>query len=183
MLQINVAQQLKASIGSIRDYKVNDMVDIAGGHRQIQGEVRLMNTDRSILAKGTLHTDVELTCSRCLSLFSYPLALKIEEEFFPVTDIVTGTPLPLPDEPGCFTIDEHNILDLTEVTRQYTLMAIPMKPLCREDCAGLCLTCGNNLNQAPCNCPPKPADPRWSELCKMVLADKQASVKEQKGTK
>jgi len=183
MVQINVSQQLKDPIGSIRDYVVNEIVDIAGGNSPVQGEVGLMRTDRSILAKGTLHTEIELTCSRCLSLFSCPLTLNIEDEYFPTSDTVTGDSLPLPDEPGCFTIDEYNILDLTEAIRQYALMAAPMKPLCGEDCAGLCPTCGCNLNQASCNCPPEPADSRWSELGKLVLADNQAPVNEQKGMK
>ncbi len=183
MVQINVSQQLKAPIGSIQDYVVNEIVDITGGNSPVQGELRLMRTDRSILAKGTLHTEIELTCSRCLSLFSCPLTLNIEEEYFPTSDTVTGASLPLPDEPGCFTIDEYNILDLTEAIRQYALMATPMKPLCGEDCAGLCPTCGCNLNQASCNCPPKPADSRWSGLGKLVLANNQASVNERKGTK
>lgn len=173
MLQINVAQQFKAPIGSNRDYEVSGMVDIEGANNTVQGEARLTRTDRGILAKGVLHTEIELTCSRCLSLFKCPLTLNIEEEYFPTTDMVTGAPLPLPDEPGCFTINEHNILDLTEAIRQYAIMAIPMKPLCRKDCAGLCPTCGANLNQASCNCPPKPADPRWSELSRLVLTEKE----------
>lgn len=172
-MQINVSQQLKASIGSMRDYEVSGIVDIEGGNNTVRGEVRLTRTDRGILAKGALHTEIELTCSRCLSLFNCPLTLNIEEEYFPTTDILSDAPLPLPDEPGSFTIDEHNILDLTEAIRQYAILAIPMKPLCQEDCAGLCPTCGANLNQAPCNCPPEPADPRWSELSKLVSSDKE----------
>jgi len=183
MVKINVSQQLKESIGSTRNYVVNEMMDITSDESLIQGEVGLMRTDRGILAKGRLYTELELTCSRCLSLFSCPLTINIEDEYFPTTDIVTGTSLPLPDEPGSFTIDEHNILDLTEALRQYALMAIPMKPLCGEDCAGLCPTCGSNLNQTPCNCPSKPVDPRWSRLSKLALADNQVSVTEQKGTK
>ena len=183
MVQINVSQQLKEPIGSTRNYGVNEVVDIAGDNSPVQGEIGLMRTDRSILAKGTLHTEIELTCSRCLSLFSCPLTLNIEEEYFPITDVATGASVPLPDEPDCFTIDEHNILDLTEAIRQYALLTLPMKPLCGEDCAGLCPTCGCNLNQAPCNCLPKPADPRWSELGKLVLVDSEAPVNEQKGTK
>jgi uncharacterized protein len=183
MVQINVSQQLKALIGATRNCMVNETVDIAGGNSLVQGEVRLMRTDRSILAKGRLHTKIKLTCSRCLSLFNCPLILNIEEEYFPTTDVVTGASLPLPDEPGCFTIDEHNILDLTEAIRQYALMAIPMKPLCLENCTGLCPTCGCNLNQAPCNCSPKPADPRWSKLNQLALVTNQAPANEQKGTK
>ena len=82
MVQINVAQQLKAPIGSTRDYKVNDVVDISGSDSPVQGEVKLMRTDRSILVKGTIQAEVELTCGRCLSLFHCPLSLDIEEEYW-----------------------------------------------------------------------------------------------------
>ena len=182
MMKINVSQLLTAPIGSTRNCVIDETVDIASSSSLVQGEIGLMRTDRSILAKGILHTEIELTCSRCLSVFGCPLTLNIEEEYLPTTDIVSGALLPLPDEPGCFTIDEYNILDLTEAICQYALLAVPMKPLCRENCVGLCPICGCNLNQTPCNCPPKPADPRWSELSKLVLADNQASVNEQKGT-
>jgi uncharacterized protein len=150
-MQINVSQLLKASIGSIRYHEVSETIDIVGGS-VVKGEVRLTRTDRGILAKGALHTEVEVTCSRCLSLFSCPLVLNIEEEYFPVTDVISGTWLSLPEDTGCFTIDEHHILDLTEAIRQYTLLATPMKPLCSENCAGLCPYCGRNLNQGACDC-------------------------------
>ena len=164
-MQINVAQQLKASIGAIRNYEFSEVIDIAsGGSSMVKGKVRLMRTDRSILVKGVLHTEVEATCSRCLSLFTYPLTLNIEEEYFPTTDVVSGASLPLPDEPGCFTIDAHHILDLTEAIRQYALLATPMKLICREDCAGLCPNCGCNLNQGPCGCSVQETDPRWAKL-------------------
>ncbi len=182
-MQINVAQQLRAAIGSIRDYEVSDIVDVVGdgNGRLVQGEVRLMRTDRGILVKGILDTEVELTCSRCLSLFHCPLTLNIEEEYFPTTDVVSGASLPLPDELGCFTIDEHHILDLTEAIRQCALLAIPMKPLCREGCAGLCPDCGHNLNQGACNCPPQGADSRWSELNKLASSSDDL-MSQEKGT-
>ena len=177
MVQINVSQLLKGAIGSERNYEVDEVIDIDGCNYKVQGEVRLMRTDRGILVEGTLKTDRELTCSRCLSLFDCPLTLNIEEEYLPTTDIISGASLPSPDDPGSFTIDERNILDLTETIRQYALLAIPMKPLCREDCAGLCPTCGANLNQASCDCPPGPADPRWSELRKLIMSDTETPPK------
>ncbi len=179
-MQINVSQQLKASIGSIRNYEVSEVIDIAGSNSMVQGEVRLMRTDRAILAKGTLHTEVQVTCSRCLSLFSCPLALSIEEEYFPITDVVSGASLSLPEEPGCFTIDERHILDLTEAIRQYVLLAIPMKPLCGEDCAGLCPNCGHNLNQGPCDCVSQATESHSSQLSKLALAS-DVSVNKAKG--
>jgi len=165
-MQINVSQLLKESIGSTRKYEVNETNDVAGGGRVVQGEVKLVRTDRGILVKGTLQTVIEVTCGRCLSFFNCPVALNIEEEYFPTTDVVSGAWLPLPEEPSYFTIDERYVLDLTEAIRQYMMLAIPMKPLCHEDCAGLCSRCGHNLNQGPCNCLPQEIDSRWSELSK-----------------
>lgn len=139
MIQENVAQLLKEPVGSTRDYELDEPVDITGNGvgGQVKGKVRLTRTNRGILVKGTVNTGVELTCSRCLSRFRCPLTFTIEEEYFPVIEVNSGAPLSLPDEPGSFAIDEHHILDLTEAIRQYTLLTVPMKPLCREDCTGL----------------------------------------------
>ena len=167
-MQINVSQQLKEPIGSTRDYEVSGVVDINGAGTMVRGEVGLMRTDRGILVRGTLHTEAEVTCSRCLASFGCPLVLNIAEEYFPTVDVVSGASVSLPDEPSCFTIDEHHVLDLTEAIRQYALLAIPMKPLCHEDCAGLCPNCGRNLNLALCDCPPQQVDPRWAVLTKLT---------------
>ncbi len=169
-MEINVSQQLKASIGSRRSYEVSEIINVAGGNSMVQGEVGLMRTDRGILVKGTLRTEVEVTCGRCLNLFSRPLTLNIEEEYFPIMDVVSGVWLPLPEEPGGFTIDERHTLDLTEAIRQYMLLAIPMKPLCREDCAGLCPSCGHNLNQGPCRCLPQGTESYSFESSKLTSA-------------
>ena len=160
-MQINVAQQLKSAIGSVRDYEVSETVDVTGDGNGslVQGKVSLIRTDRGILVKGKLEAEVELSCSRCLNQFNCPIVLNIEEEFFPTIDMASGDSLPVPDEPGSFTINERHELDLTEAMRQCALLAIPMKPLCREDCAGLCPGCGQNLNQGLCSCLPQGADP------------------------
>ncbi len=181
-MQLNVSQLLKAPVGSVRYYEMNETVDVTvdDSGKMVRGEVKLMRTDRGILVKSILRTEVKVSCSRCLIPFGYPLTLNIEEEYFPTIDIVSGAPLPLPDEPNCFTIDEHHILDLTEVIRQNAVLAIPMKPLCRANCAGLCPKCGHKLDQGSCNCPPEQADPRWSKLNELSLANG-VSVNERKG--
>ena len=167
MLQINVSQLLKSFVGTTRDYMINETVDIAGDGHPVRGELRLLRTHRGILAKGVLQTEVELTCGRCLTPFSQAVSLTMEDEYIPAVDVTSGAPLPATDDPSTFTIDERHILDLTEAIRQYTLLATPMKPLCRENCAGLCPSCGHNLNQGNCNCPTPESDPRWSELSKL----------------
>jgi len=166
-MRINVSGLLKSDLGSRREYRVRDNVSIAGQESLVEGEVSLMRTDQGILVRATLRNEVEVTCGRCLSSFCYPLTLSIEEEYFKVIDVVSGDLQSLPDEASRFTIDEHHDLDLTEAVRQYALLAIPMKPLCRDDCAGLCPTCGYNLNQGACSCSPQEVDPRWSKLSRL----------------
>lgn len=166
-MKTNVSQLLKSPIGSVRSLVINKTIDIAGGSHLVQGELELLRTGRSILVKGTLQTTTEANCSRCLGLFSCPLRLDLEEEYFPTTDVVSGASLPLPEESGGFIIDERFILDLTEAVYQYMVLAMPMKPLCREECAGLCPYCGHDLNQGPCDCMPE-IESRWYHLLKPV---------------
>jgi uncharacterized protein len=169
-LQINVSQLLQEPVGSTREYDIDDQADVIGDGRKhaVRGECQLLRLQRSILVKCTLDTTVELNCSRCLGQFRHPLKIKFEEEFVPTVDVTSGAPLPAPEEAGTFTIDEHHILDLTEAVREYAVIALPMKALCDEDCAGLCPSCGRDLNQGPCDCPPQEVDARWSELTKLL---------------
>ena len=137
MLQINVSQLMKSPVGATRKYQIDES-NVGDDNLSVDGEVTLLRTGRSILVTGRLNTDVDLTCARCLGEFRKPLVLSIEEEFFPTIDITTGSTVTVPDdEPGAFIIDQNNILDLTEAVRQYTILAVPMKPLCRDDCLGL----------------------------------------------
>ena len=138
-MQLNVSQLLKEAIGATRQYEVEGMVDLedGGNSSRVQGWVKLTRTNRSILVTGKLQLVTDVVCARCLSTFVCPLELDIEEEYFPMLDIASGTLLPSPEEPSSFTIDEHQLLDLTEAARQYAVMAIPMKPLCRPDCPGI----------------------------------------------
>lgn len=168
-MEINVSQLLKSPVGAIKEVAVDDVIDLndSGTESPIKGEVKLTRTNRSIIVKGTLRTEVKLVCSRCLKPISQKLNLKIEEEYFPTIDVVTGVPVELPDEPDSFTIDEHHILSLEEAVRQYALLALPMKPLCRKNCAGLCPVCGKNMNVDRCKCAAV-IDPRWEGLAKLA---------------
>jgi uncharacterized protein len=169
LVEINVSQLLKSPLGTTRNYEVDEKINIGEDTPHVRGEVILLRTNRGILVTGRLETDIGLTCSRCLTPFRQPVTLEIEEEYFPTIDILTGSTLAVPeDEPDPFVIDQNNILDLTEAIRQYSLLAVPMKPLCKKNCAGLCPTCGTNLNVKKCNCPPV-VDPRLEKLRGLVI--------------
>jgi uncharacterized protein len=165
-MDMNVSQLLREPIGATRDYDIDETIDLTGEGIQdrIKGTCHMVRTQRSILVKCSLNTEMELACSRCLGKFKQPVRIKFNEEFFPTLDIDSGAPLPPPEEASSFTIDELHILDITEAVRQYFLLATPMKPLCKKECAGLCPTCGKNLNLGKCACPPDNIDPRWAKL-------------------
>ena len=59
---------------------------------------------------------------------------------------------------------EADKINLFNELRDYALLSVPMKKLCREDCKGLCYTCGKNLNEGLCNCERQQEDPRWQPL-------------------
>ena len=161
-MEFHVAQLLREPVGSQRSFSVDERCD-AGESSPVRGDVVLLRTDAGLLATATLHTTVQATCSRCLVPAHVPVQLQIEEEFYPTVDIVSGSALPLPDDPGAFMIDEHHILDLCEAVRQQLIVAEPMQPLCRDDCAGLCPGAAP-IQPGIVRCSPGDLDARWASL-------------------
>lgn len=129
---VNVAHLLKQPTGFSCNYHIGEIVgEQAKG--SIQGKVTLTHCGQGILVRAELTVEVELTCSRCLNDFLYPINFRIEEEFLPAINVSNN--LSLFEESANLTIDNNNILDLGEIIRQYTLLNLPMKPICRPDCA------------------------------------------------
>jgi uncharacterized protein len=160
-MHINVAQLLKESIGSSRSFQIDESLG-TDDINSVKGEVTLIRTNRGIMAKAEMTAGVTGICSRCLKPIDYKVNYDFNEECLP--NMSTSEGLPSPDQTDNITIDENHMLDLSEVIRQYALLAMPVKPLCRPDCAGICPSCGHNLNQGPCRCPSNVHDQRWSKL-------------------
>lgn len=163
----NVAQLLEETVGATRRYEVSEPADYSGegwGEVQPRGTVSLLRTPQGLLAQARLEVTIPEECGRCLEPFSQMVVAEIEEEFHPIMDVNTGAPLEAPGDEDVFIIDERHMLDLTEALRQAILVARPIQAVCRPDCAGLCPTCGKNLNEGPCDCSEVPTDPRWAAL-------------------
>jgi DUF177 domain-containing protein len=168
-MRFNVSQLLKSPTGTTRDYKIHEDISTLDPAivplSTLDGEVTTIRTAEGALVTGDLHTTVELACSRCLELFAMPVRFSIEEEFRPSIDIITGAKIPLTEEDEAATrIDARHTLDLSEVVRQDLLLALPMYPVCRSKCRGLCPHCGQNWNEAPCDCTLEEIDPRLAVL-------------------
>jgi uncharacterized protein len=168
-MEFNVAQLLREPVGASRVYEIaGGCTADDGGAIGAQGTVRLLRTDAGILATGTLSSSTSTTCSRCLGAMPVTLALVIEEEYYPIVDVATGAPLRAPVDPSSALIDAHHILDLCEAVRQQRILAEPMQPLCRPNCAGLCPDCGSDLNAGSCRCLETDIDSRWAVLSELA---------------
>lgn len=163
-MQINVAQLLKESVGSNRSYQLEESVG-ADDINSVKGDVNLTRTKSGIIVNGEMAANVTGTCSRCLKPIDYKIKYDFVEEFF--SSIDASKDLYLPDEPDRPTIDDSHVLDLSDVIRQYAVLTMPAKPLCRSDCAGICPSCGHDLNQGHCQCPPQASDQRWVKLVRL----------------
>jgi len=172
-LTYNVAQLLRDTVGAYRNIEASaNLKELAPelaetGGAVFSGPMRLMHTNTGILVQGRLRAQMQMSCARCLEPVAVPLEITVEEVFSPTIDILTGKSITPEEEDRALWIDEHHILDLSEVTRQGVLLAIPMSVTCREDCRGLCPNCGQDLNQGKCSCEPEP-DPRWGPLLDLL---------------
>jgi uncharacterized protein len=184
-LVFNVAQLLKEPVGSTRKFDIgapelllSEQGDRPDGEaleaRGLAGNVKITRLTKDLLVQGKVSADVLVECSRCLTAFSLPVEARLEENYQPTIDIETGRPVHREADEAddtTFSISPNHELDLTEPVRQALLVALPLKPLCRDDCAGLCPQCGADLNEGACDCEPDTTDDRWAPLRELKLQD------------
>ena len=130
----------------------------------IAGRVRLLRTNRGILAHADLHTALDLACSRCLRDIVFPVDVRLQEEYLPSLDLASGRPLPTDDEPDVARLTDHHELDLETPVREAIQLAEPIAPLCSPDCPGLCIVCGLRRDEGTHDHPADDIDPRLEAL-------------------
>jgi uncharacterized protein len=164
----NVAGLLGDTVGAERTYEVADaripLPDELTLAEPISGGVRLIHTNRGVLARADLRTALATECVRCLRTTTVPLELTIEDEFLPSLDLATGKPVPTDDEPEALRLTDHHELDLEPSVSDAISLAEPIAPLDRPDCPGLCVVCGLPLDEGTHDHPDDDIDPRLEAL-------------------
>jgi uncharacterized protein len=186
-LVYNMSQLLKEPVGSTRKLSLEtsqlaldepseavapDVTLLKANH--VHGGVKVTRLQDGVLVQGDVEARVTVECSRCLTEFAVPVEGTLEEQFLPTVDVYTGFPVERPsleEYDQAFQIDANHLMDLGEPVRQALLVAMPMKPLCREDCAGICLVCGANRNEVDCGHADDVEDTRWSGLRELRIED------------
>lgn len=123
---------------------------------------------------GTAQTTLEMACSRCVEPFHVPVDAKFDLSYVPQTQNAGEVEQEIGDEDLATAYHREGLIDVIELLREQFLLALPMKPLCSEDCKGLCVECGANLNRTTCGCNPQWEDPRLAAL-KVLLKSEEKS--------
>ncbi|NQS91027.1 MAG: DUF177 domain-containing protein, partial [Chloroflexi bacterium] len=160
-LRLDVSYLIKASPGTRKEFDFkfpqlrfpNDLLVV-----DIKGQIAVSVTEDGVVAEGKINALTELSCSRCLDLYWQPIKLDFTEIFsaHPVED--------QSDALGEQLLPADGSIDLTPILRDYTALDIPIRQVCKEECKGLCPTCGVNLNLEDCGHKQEHIDPRMEGL-------------------
>ena len=131
------------------------LVEGRAEYSPVLGEIRIA---------GHLKVDIEADCDRCLGVCQFPVDSDFRVSYLPAETHAVPEEAGLNEEEVEVAFFEGDGVDLIEVIREQVLLALPMQRICRDDCKGLCPTCGENWNLRECACQPVEADDRWSAL-------------------
>ena len=127
----------------------------------LEARLEVQEAGHDVLVRGTLTGEAELACRRCLSVVSTPIREDVAllyREGVSEAEAEAEEIYPLPAK--------GSELDLTSALREHLVLAVPEFAICRDECKGLCPSCGTNLNENTCSCEPEHIDHRWAALLK-----------------
>jgi uncharacterized protein len=143
-------------------------LDLASVQSDVNYKVAARRVADEVFLDGFISYTMKFSCARCLEEFTTsfrsPLNLVIQ--------LVADDSLAEKDEGNDqFVVfaESKKAYNLNQHLRDLITLEVPMKPLCKADCQGLCPRCGTNFNEKRCNCTVKETDPRWEALRKLNL--------------
>jgi uncharacterized protein len=113
---------------------------------------------------GSLGTTLQLPCSRCLEPFTLPVDAHFDLRYQPHALNAGEGEREIEEDDLTTAFYQNDEIDLAQLMREQFYLSLPMKPLCRAECQGLCSVCGTNLNYASCDCKRDWDDPRFAAL-------------------
>lgn len=139
------------------------------GETSIEGHASRKNG--RVRLRGQLRAGIEINCDRCLRAVPYKVVNEFDVVYAPADTEIEMEKRELQTEDLEFDVYEADSISTDELAREQILLNLPTRILCQEECQGLCLSCGTDLNQHSCGCQQETIDPRWQAL-KGVTGDK-----------
>jgi uncharacterized protein len=164
-LRLNVGFLINQSVGSSRDFvfdiprlRLDTDLDLT----HLAGTAKFTRTAQGLLAQVKIRAILQTECVRCLTSSQQPLNVDFTELYAFSPNSITDAELLVP---------ENAQIQLGPLVREYMLLEVPISPLCRPDCKGLCPICGENRNEVTCHHDEEPTDPRLSVLKSLLDKD------------
>jgi uncharacterized protein len=161
-LRFNFGFLLEAPHGTSRDVELNyPKIRISEDMtlEPLRGSFSATRISEGIYLSGTLQSHILLECVRCLEEANVPLTMEIDELFYYPPETAP---------PESYVVGENGFINLSPLVRELAVLDTPIQPLCRPDCQGLCMNCGQNLNEGDCGCEIDDIDPRMDALRKLL---------------
>jgi len=129
----------------------------------IEVDITTLVTGDEIICQGEVYGTVEIECSRCLDTFDLQVSTRMQ---FIVKMLDSSVGLDNGESDDDFEVipKTQTVFDISQRIKDAIVLNLPVKPLCGDECRGLCPMCGVNLNESECECTPDKADERWDAL-------------------
>lgn len=160
-LNLSVADLL-GHPGEYRDFIISSVLQDVGNpvarldESPLRGDLRAESVVEGILVTGRVAGSGDFKCARCLIDLDAPVEVELTELF-----VSSGHENEADED--AYKVSGKEI-HLEPMLRDAFVLALPLKPICSEECRGMCSGCGKNLNEADCTCSQDEIDPRWAEL-------------------
>jgi DUF177 domain-containing protein len=152
------------AIDLVADVRQTTVLKTSGRAQLVEEHHGKRNVIKDIRLQGDLATTLELPCARCLDPVTQSVARTFDLLYRPLGTDAGNEELSVTAAEAEIGYYQGEGVLLEDALREQVLLALPLKVVCRENCKGLCPTCGKNRNTEGCSCAPPPADPRWSPL-------------------
>jgi len=177
-MKIEVEKLPEAGASFGRDYAPDELAledDRARLSETLRAEFRARRKRDEVEIEGAIKGALEADCDRCLTVTRVPIDAKFQVVYTPSDASENIEAHELQAEDLTRVVYENGVVNLDELAREQVLLETPTRILCRQDCKGLCPTCGANLNEGlnegACQCEAQKTDSRWSALA--ALKDNQ----------
>ena len=148
-----------------RQYRVPEVVTL---------DLRVSKGGSDYRLSGRIEGGLELDCSRCLEPFRLDAGVDVDLLYLPASENRGDGEVRIEEEDLSTAFYRDQQIDLRHLVQEQFQLALPMKPLCRAECRGLCVVCGGNRNTAPCRCADEWEDPRLAGLKRLLEREESA---------
>ena len=150
-------QELERTIPAPEEWKV-ELIGVPAG-ADVQLRLRLESVMEGVLVSGEIEAPLVGSCARCLEPIEDTLVLDVQELY-----AYEGSTTEATSEEDEVRLVDGDFLDLEPMARDTVVLSLPLSPVCDEDCSGLCVDCGQRLDDLPADHAHEITDPRWAGL-------------------